>query len=91
MKSRQLKPCGTFAAYLRHLRHREVPCETCREAVRVAAAEQRRRAGVPERGPLRPCGTPAAYSRHYAHGEKPCETCREAHAKAYRQARKESS
>lgn len=27
-----LKPCGTTAAYRRHLRHGERPCEHCRQA-----------------------------------------------------------
>lgn len=31
------KPCGTEAAYKRHLRHREVPCEACRQFVRYAS------------------------------------------------------
>lgn len=32
-----VKPCGTFAAYRRHLRHGEQPCESCRQAsVRVS-------------------------------------------------------
>jgi hypothetical protein len=26
------QPCGTVAAYKRHLRHREPPCDPCREA-----------------------------------------------------------
>nr|WP_211579473.1 hypothetical protein [Mobiluncus mulieris] len=30
---RELKPCGTPAAYRRHKRHHEPPCEACREAV----------------------------------------------------------
>jgi hypothetical protein len=27
-----LKPCGTMAAYTRHRRHGEKPCESCRQA-----------------------------------------------------------
>lgn len=27
-----LSPCGTRAAYARHLRHKEVACEPCRKA-----------------------------------------------------------
>jgi hypothetical protein len=46
-----LEPCGTSAAYKRHIRHREVPCEPCRQferaksRARIAAmrAETRRR------------------------------------------------
>ena len=35
-----VSPCGTQAAYKRHLRHAETPCNLCRI---VASAEQRRR------------------------------------------------
>jgi hypothetical protein len=48
-----VKPCGTEAAYRRHLRHGEVPCEPCRlEANRVADAWRKNRtadlrAGLP--------------------------------------------
>lgn len=31
--------CGTRAAYRRHLRHKEVPCELCREAERLFQRE----------------------------------------------------
>jgi hypothetical protein len=39
--ARVLKPCGTEAAYRRHLRRREVPCEPCRLAANTAAAGYR--------------------------------------------------
>ena len=29
---RILQPCGTYAAYRRHLRHKETPCDACRDA-----------------------------------------------------------
>lgn len=29
---RKLKPCGTVAAYKRHLKHKEVPCMPCNTA-----------------------------------------------------------
>jgi hypothetical protein len=29
---RKLKPCGTYAAYARHLNNNEKPCDACREA-----------------------------------------------------------
>ena len=32
--ARELKPCGTWAAYKRHLRAGETPCEPCRQAAR---------------------------------------------------------
>ena len=31
---RALKPCGTYAAYRRHLRNKETPCDECRQAAR---------------------------------------------------------
>lgn len=27
--ARKLKPCGTYAAYIRHLKHNEKPCDPC--------------------------------------------------------------
>ena len=40
--TRQLQPCGTPAAYARHLRHHEPPCQACTAAntARVAANRQ---------------------------------------------------
>ena len=39
------RPCGTTAAYQRHLRHGEEPCQPCRDAntAAVTAANNRRR------------------------------------------------
>ena len=34
----RLMPCGTLAAYKRHLRHREVPCDACTRANAEASA-----------------------------------------------------
>ena len=34
-------PCGTPAAYRRHLRHKESPCAACRKAKRGEARQQR--------------------------------------------------
>jgi hypothetical protein len=43
---RELAPCGTYAAWMRHRRHGEEPCESCREAYnahqRKMYAERRR-------------------------------------------------
>lgn len=46
---RLLVPCGTPAAYRRHLRHGESPCRACRdaEARRQAGAKAAREAGTP--------------------------------------------
>lgn len=46
--ARGLKPCGTMAAYRRHLRRGEDPCDECREANTAASAASReKRAGSP--------------------------------------------
>lgn len=39
--SGRLRPCGTEAAYDRHLARREVPCGECVEAERLRKARQR--------------------------------------------------
>lgn len=84
-----LQPCGTPAAYGRHLRKRETPCDDCREARRVARAEARRANPQPAKPrELRPCGTSAAYDRHIRAGETPCEPCLEAAREASREARR---
>lgn len=81
--SRELKPCGTPAAYRRHLRHDEEPCEACRaaESARTCAAY---RVIHPDAKPkpdgLQPCGTPAGYARHRDRGEVTCAACRKAWA-----------
>lgn len=41
---RGVQPCGTHAAYQRHRKHGETPCEACREANRVKAAQRRQEA-----------------------------------------------
>jgi hypothetical protein len=64
---RQLKPCGTPAAYRRHLRHGQEPCDDCREAEYA-----RNRVGP---RPLQPCGTAAGAYRHRRAGEPVCEPC----------------
>lgn len=40
-EARELKPCGSEAAYRRHLRHGEVPCEPCRIAANEASDRYR--------------------------------------------------
>ena len=37
------KPCGTTAAYRRHLRHRQQPCRACTQANRAAVTASRAR------------------------------------------------
>lgn len=80
-RKRERKPCGTRAAYQRHLTWGEEPCDACRAANNeVARAERARNAAKRAKPPreLVPCGTPGAYYRHYDKGEKPCDVCREA-------------
>lgn len=89
--SRQLKPCGTRAAYYRHLLHGETPCLPCTDA---NAAYVRALYDRKARPPLQPCGTPAAYNRHKGAGEEACEACRDAWAAymaAWRAACREAS
>lgn len=74
--SRDLKPCGTKAAYERHRVAGETPCRACRAAV-AEQARQRRGSGPTPRV-LKPCGTVAAYLRHKKAKEKACEPCLEA-------------
>ena len=43
MRWRNVKPCGTEAAYKRHIRNYEVPCEPCRaEANRIADSRRKK-------------------------------------------------
>ena len=37
-----LKPCGSYAAYKRHLRHYQDPCPACKAANAAATAAGRR-------------------------------------------------
>ena len=74
--SRELQPCGTRAAYKRHLRRGEEPCRECREAARRADRGRKRNRAQPRE--LQPCGTYAAYMRHLRRGEEPCGACRKA-------------
>lgn len=39
--AREMQPCGTFAAYQRHKRNKEAPCDACAEAARLQASERR--------------------------------------------------
>ena len=74
-----LKPCGTTAAYKRHLIAKEIACGPCLEANRTYAREYDRRTNKRARHVLAPCGTPSAYQRHRRNGEPTCQPCRDAH------------
>ena len=71
-----LLPCGTRAAYVRHVRAGERPCPECRAA--NADYMRRRRLRSRKLVVLRPHGTLAALRRHYRRGERPCPACRAA-------------
>ena len=43
-RPRQLQPCGTRAAYIRHRRAGEKPCDPCREAANAAQQARLKRA-----------------------------------------------
>ena len=67
------KPCGTRAAYYRHRRHGEVPCEAC---VRGNTAAKRKPAKpTPSRRKPIKHGTPAGYKQHLYRGEIACDDC----------------
>jgi hypothetical protein len=82
--AQELQPCGTPAAYRRHLARGEPTCEACCAAM---ADRQRQYRPVPTiRGPYgKPqCGTDSGHQVHKRRRETPCEPCREAH-RAYQQ------
>lgn len=84
----ELQPCGTNAAYARHIKHGEVPCDACRAAHAADVAKYR-----PEKPKVKRKrhGTKAAYQRHLYNKEEPCFKCKVASARAkqrYRARRK---
>lgn len=72
-KVRELQPCGTPAAYRRHIYYKEIACDECLKA--WAKAQRDRSRG------FKLCGSEAAYHRHMKDGEKPCRACKKARAK----------
>ena len=77
-RGRPLAPCGTPAAWQRHWRKGEPPCELCAE---VHKPRPKRTGRVPSR----PCGTYSAAVRHRRHGEEPCAACKAAEKEYTRQ------
>jgi len=69
-----LAPCGSLAAYRRHLRRQEPIDEACREANRLA---QQEKSDAVTR-PIPACGTDSAYQRHVRRHEPVDDACREA-------------
>lgn len=77
-----LSPCGTPAAYDRHVRNGERIDDACREAHNANNRAKRTRA----RGPVE-CGTRRGYQKHRRDGEEACDACRYANAAADRRLR----
>lgn len=73
---KELQPCGTNAAYARHKRNGEYPCEPClaAHAAEVAKYQPPKKLG-------KRCGTKAGYKKHLRHKETPCDKCKKAAAK----------
>jgi hypothetical protein len=76
-----LRPCGTLAAYRRHLRHSEKPCEPCAQANRRDWADRRarNRRRLPDQQAPRPDqGRPVVTARPWQGtsytGTEPCGT-----------------
>lgn len=80
MKRQPLKPCGTPAAYRRHIRHGEEACAACLKAHSVdVLAFQRRGPAAPRE--LMPCGSDGGYHRHKRRKEPACVPCLKAHVR----------
>lgn len=73
-----LKPCGTEAAYQRHLKKGEAACDPCLTAHRMVGRGRDRANTTRPKRVLAPCGTPAAYSRHLRNKEPVDKACRAA-------------
>ena len=78
---RQLEPCGTVAAYQRHIRNGEQACQACRWAAALRSANQRiERAGRADV----PHGTVSGYCNWGCR----CEKCTKAQTNATRERRR---
>lgn len=88
----ELNPCGTRAAYLRHLNHGELACDVCLAATAKYNRDRRAKNGY-VRGPYgnNECGTYAGYQRHQRRGEVTCKACCAAAAKYRRELRQRFS
>lgn len=81
-----VQPCGTVAAYQRHVRDGQTPCEPCRQAKNASLRKwwnDNRRKPLPEldwvvcdRG-----GSAAQAKAHRRRGQKPCAACLKAEAR----------
>jgi len=74
-----MKPCGTPAAYRRHLYHGTEPCEACRQANTDYVRGDRHTKGIhrPYKKPV--CGTVGGWNAHQYRNTVPCTPCRLAH------------
>lgn len=72
---RPLKPCGTNAAYNRHIARNEDPCEPCKAAHREHAAGLRKQ---PRPRQAAQHGTPSGAVAHYRNKTALCEPCKKA-------------
>ena len=72
-----LLPCGTNAAYGRHLNKGEKPCPACTQAHTEYTAERRNTPPEKRRRPEAKCGTPSGAARHWRNKEPACEPCAE--------------
>lgn len=72
---RDLKPCGTTAAYNRHRARNEEPCADCTEANRKRVAELRKQ---PRPRKAAQHGTPSGAVAHYRNKTALCEPCKQA-------------
>lgn len=83
-------PHGTNAAYARHIKAGEDPCDACKTA-HNEEQKARRDGTLPPRA-LRPCGTLSAARRHRAHKEPLDAECRQVEAdfnRDYKKARRQ--
>lgn len=79
--ARELQPCGTVAAYVRHGRAGEEACQACRDA----QADRCRKPGGRRLRDIDPeCGTVHAYWRHQRRDEDTCVPCKAAWAEYMR-------
>lgn len=76
--ARELEPCGTNAAYIRHVRRKEPTCQACRDA--HAAYNREHEGGGRPRGEAK-CGTQAGYDKHLRRRQETCAECRAAHSR----------
>ena len=80
-----LLPCGTNAAYGRHLHKGEKPCPACTQAHADYTAERRNTPPENRNRPPAKCGTPSGAVRHWRNKEAACEPCAESRREYERQ------